>query len=536
MSPTPFRRVHLGTASVVVLALIGAILASSSTAPPVEAQPILEPEFLSWEGEPFSDGLNHFLITVQDAEGDVDDDWLRLRDGELIAATPPPGTVDPDHIDDVVAGEVQALTAEQVLESVGSNAAVSSIRPVAFGIYAVAGEITEADLAAIDGVAEVEPDPGLIAATVDHYYPTQGGLDKDGVSTDPWAVSNDADIDAPEGGHRTRGQGVVVAVIDSGVDVSHPDLAANIWSNSGEQCGNGADDDGNGYVDDCNGWDFSNRVSSVVDYVGHGTHVAGIIAAEADNRIGIAGVAYEAEIMALKIGDGTPALSAGIEAIAYAIDNGARVINASWGVDDAAAAPFLDAAIAAAADAGVMFVTAAGNEPVNVDNSTIYPAASTLDNVITVGASTATDQPASWSGYGATSVDIFAPGEYIISTVPGGYAIYSGTSMAAPMVSGAAALLWAATPEATVAEVKGALLSRSDGPNDGVTAFRDLAVSDGRLNVDRSIYSAPLFQPPVMYEFYEFNNFEPDTLHKVAVTAKTVDPWRLCEACPARSC
>ena len=211
--------------------------------------------------------------------------------------------------------------------------------------------------------------------------------------------------------------------------------------------------------------------------------------------------------MVLKIGDGAPALSAAIEAIGYAIDNGAKVINASWIIDDPAASPYLDVALAAAEQAGILFVTGAGNDPIDLDNDPVFPAASPADNVIVVGASTATDEPAAFSGIGAATVDLFAPGEHIFSTVPGGYGAYSGTSMATPMVAGAAALLWAATPAATVEEVKGALLDRSDGPNDGVTAFRDLAVSDGRLNIGRSIYTR-LFQPSLMFDFFEsFQNF-----------------------------
>ena len=535
MRPISLRRSHIGIASLVVFALVGAILANSPSTPAVEAQPALEPQFFVWDGDPYSDGLNHYLLTIQEAPVADDDEWLQIGDDNvLIAAETPPARVAPEHIDAVIANDTPAtIPPDHVVESVAGRQDVTSIRSIAFGIYAVAGSIGADELAGIPGVATVAVDPSLAAATVDPYFPTQWGLDNDGYSSDPWAVAIDADIDAPEGWHRTRGQGVVVAVIDSGVDVAHPDLAANIWTNSAEDCGNGIDDDGNGYVDDCNGWDFANGIPSVTDFIGHGTHVAGIIAAEADNGIGIAGVAYEAKVMALKIGDGTPSLSAGLEAIAYAIDNGARVINASWVVDDANAAPFLDAAIAAAADAGVLFVAAAGNEPVDIDTTPFYPAASPHDNVISVAASTPTDTPASWSAFGGTNVDLFAPGEHIISTVPGGYGIYSGTSMAAPMVAAAAALLWAATPEATYAEVKGALLDRSDGPNDGVTAFRDLATSEGRLNINRSIYSAPLFQPSLMYNFYEFNSFAPNTDHKVAITAKTVDPWIVPPQTPA---
>ncbi|MCP3999206.1 MAG: S8 family serine peptidase [bacterium] len=525
MATTPFRRSHIGIISLVVFTLVATILANSAATPSVSAEPVYESTFLNWEGEPFSDGLNHFLVTVAatDIEGSG---WLRVDHERLVAAEVPPSQVGPEHIESVLGDDGEPrLRTEELVAAIAAADGVSSIKPIAYGIYAVAGSIGEHELAELPGIETIATDPALDAATVDPYFPTQWGLDNDGESTDPWAVAPDADIDAPEGWHRTRGDGVVVAVIDSGADISHPDLITNIWRNPNEDCGNGIDDDGNGYIDDCSGWDFANGVPSVTDYVGHGTHVAGIIAAEANNGIGIAGVAHEAEVMVLKIGDGTPALSAAIEAIAYAVDNGAKVINASWVVDDSSAASFLDTAIGSAGDDGVLFVTAAGNEPRDIDADPIYPASSTLDNVLTVGASTPLDEPADWSGYGATNVDIFAPGDHIISTVPGGYGIYSGTSMAAPMVSAAAALLLAATPEATYGEVKGALLDRSDGPNDGVTAFRDLATSDGRLNIDRSIYAAPLFRPGVMYEFHEFNSFEPGTSHNVSITAKTVDPW-----------
>ncbi len=530
MRPTPFRRSYLGIAGLTVVALIVSVLASTSAPQSVSAAPAAEPRFWEWGDEPFSDDLNHYLVTVEAIAGDS---WLQVDDSTLVAAATPPHDVSPSHIDDVVTGDAGVdRSAAEIVGELRSHPLVSSVRPLAFDIYAVAGEIAIEDLADLPGITSATLDRALDAATVDPYYPNQWGLENDGQSDDGWTQAPDADIDAPEGWHRTRGEGVVVAVVDSGVDITHPDLVNNIWRNSGEQCGNGIDDDGNGYVDDCNGWNFAAGSAAVTDNVGHGTHVAGIIAAEADNRIGIAGVAYEADIMPLKIGD-TPSLSAAIEAIAYAIDNGARVINASWGVNDPNAAAYLDVAITAAEQAGVLVVTAAGNEPVNIDTAPWYPAASSLDNVITVAASTPTDQPASWSGYGATNVDIFAPGEFIVSTLPGGYGVYSGTSMAAPMVAGAAALLWAATPEATYQEVKGALLDRSDGPNDGVTSFRDLATSEGRLNIDRSIYSAPLFQPSLMYHFYEFSNFEPDLPHKVAITAKTVDPWIVPPQTPA---
>ena len=529
-------RAKLGIATVLAIALTAGFLARTTVAaPPVQAEEPAEPAFLDWEGEPFADGLNHFIVGMAPTLAEPTDGWLVIDQHDHLVTSQPstPDQVALSELDEAVTGGEQRPLDE--VAAVGMLAAredVTAVRSIGFGLYALAGNLRIGELAQQPGVAAVTYDTGLTAASADPYYPSQWSLENDGDTANAWTVAFDADIDAPEGWHRTRGQGVVVAVIDSGADVTHPDLTANVWRNPGEDCSNEIDDDNNGYVDDCNGWDFANGDPSVDDLVGHGTHVAGIIAAEADNRVGIAGIAYESDLMVLKIGDGTPALSTAIEAIGYALDNGARVINASWVVDDPAAGPYLDAAIAAAEQAGVLFVTGAGNVAQNLDVTPVYPAASSHDNVIVVGASTPTDQPADFSGFGPGTVDLFAPGEQIISTVPGGYGIYSGTSMAAPMVTAAAALLWAATPEATYEEVKGALLDRSDGPNDGLASFRDLAASDGRLNIERAIYTR-LFQPSLMYNFYEFNSFEPDVPHKVAITAKTVDPWIVPPQTPA---
>lgn len=527
---TSSPRAQLGLVTLLSIALTGTVLARSTdaSAPASAAAAETSAQFLDWHGEPFSDGLNHFLIRVAPTTASGTDHWLALDDNDHLITidTAPTGQsgVGVGDIETAVVGSRTELTADAVLSIINEHEAVVDVRPVGFDFYAVSGSITINELGLLPGVEDVAQDVALTAATVDPYYPSQWALENGGTSANAWTMAADADIDAPEGWHRTRGRGVVVAVIDSGVDVAHPDLAANVWQNPAEECGNALDDDGNGYVDDCFGWDFANGDGTVEDLVGHGTHVAGIIAAVADNGIGVAGVAYEAKVMALKLGDGAPALSGALEAFAYAIDNGARIINASWLIDDLAAAPYLEAALTAAEAAGVLVVTGAGNTPIDIDANPIFPASSPLDNVIAVGASTAADQPASFSGYGQTTVDLFAPGEYIISTVPGGYGVYSGTSMAAPMVSGAAALLWAATPQATYAEVKGALLDRSDGPNDGVAGFRNLARSDGRLNIDRSIYTR-LFQPSLMYTFHDFNSFEPNTAHQVVINAKTVDPW-----------
>ncbi|MCP3975814.1 MAG: S8 family serine peptidase [bacterium] len=526
-------RTQLLIGTSVALFLVGGILASTTDGTRATASTPVVPEFFSFNGAPFDDGLNHYLVTIESTTVvDSDSMWVSADGALEISSEVDDSPIDLDALAAAIRGDGSAEVDTARLLS--THPEISAVRPLGFGVFAASGSIELDILRQLPGVAMVDVDTSLSTASSDPLYPSQWALENDGDTAEPWAVTAGADIDAPEGWHRTRGAGVVVAVIDSGVDVTHPDLVANIWHNSDEDCDNGLDDDGNGYPDDCTGWDFVNNDSTTEDLNGHGTHVAGIIGAEANNKIGIAGVAYEAQIMPLKIGDGAPPLSAAIEAIAYAIDNGARVINASWVSDDPSAEAFLQPALDAAEAAGVLFITGAGNFGTDIDAEPIFPGSANNPNVITVGASTAQDLPAEYSGFGSRSVDLFAPGEHIVSTLPGDqYGAFSGTSMAAPMVSGAAALLWSATPQATYAEVKGALLDRSDGPNDGVTSFRDLASSEGRLNIERSIYTR-LFQPSLMYEFHDFNSFEPNELHDVAIVAKTVDPWIFPPQIPAR--
>lgn len=290
-----------------------------------------------------------------------------------------------------------------------------------------------------DGVAVVEPDYVMRPTTNDPGFDDLWGLHN----------ANDVDIDAPEAWQTTRGgPSVIVAVIDTGIDINHPDLAGNIWRNPGEIPGNGIDDDGNGFVDDVNGWDFFNDDASVFDsptHDAHGTHVAGTIAALGDNGVGIVGVAPRVTIMPIKFlgADGAGNSSDAAAAVAYARANGATVINASWG--GGGGYP-LQQAIKAAT--GTVVVAAAGNAGVNMDTGTPqYPAAWANDTfamptVVSVASVTSTGALSSFSNYGKNSVDIGAPGSSIVSTMPGGaYASGSGTSMAAPHGSGVAALL-----------------------------------------------------------------------------------------------
>lgn len=264
-----------------------------------------------------------------------------------------------------------------------------------------------------------------------------------------WAL---AKVRATEAWDVTTGsRDVVVAVIDTGVDATHRDLAENMWHNPREVAGNNMDDDGNGLVDDIVGWDFLDNDANPHDETsdknpGHGTHCAGIIGAVGNNNEGVSGIAQDISIMALRfIGpQGQGDLMAAIKAIDYAANNGAHIISASWGGRAAvsAAQPLVEA-MQRARDKGVLFVAAAGNDGVSNDTTSFVPANVPLDNVIAVAASNNADSKPQWSNFGARVVSLSAPGEGILSTIPGeaGYRDLSGTSMATPLVSGLAGLM-----------------------------------------------------------------------------------------------
>ncbi|MEW6358502.1 MAG: S8 family serine peptidase [Planctomycetota bacterium] len=298
--------------------------------------------------------------------------------------------------------------------------------------------------------------------------------------------STDRDIDAPEAWNVTTGsRGIVVGIIDTGVDYTHPDLAANIWTNPGETAGNGRDDDGNGFVDDVYGYDFANNDGNPMDDNSHGTHVAGTIGAVGNDGRGIVGVNWTTSIMALKFLDrnGSGSTQNAIRAINYATmmkttyGVNIRLTNNSWGGGGYSQA--LYDAIAASGQAGMLFIAAAGNSGTNNDSSPNYPASYNLNNIISVAATNSSDQLASFSCYGATSVDLTAPGVSIYSTIPGGgYDTYDGTSMATPHVTGVAALAWSAAPSATATQIRDAILAGVDR----ITALNGKVATGGRLN------------------------------------------------------
>ncbi len=250
----------------------------------------------------------------------------------------------------------------------------------------------------------------------DPYFDRLWGLRNDG-DNDGINGTEDADIDSPEAWDVTTGSGdVVVAVIDSGVDINHPDLQSNIWTNLGEIPNNGIDDDDNGYTDDVNGWDFYVNDKDPRDAHGHGTHVAGTIAAVGNNGIGIAGVSWSAKIMALRFldawGNGTTANA--IAAIEYANNMGADIINNSWG-----GGAYVQALKDAIDASDAVVVCAAGNSGRNNDGIPHYPSSYTSTNIVAVAASNQDDQLAWFSNHGAVSVDVAAPGTNIYSAAPG---------------------------------------------------------------------------------------------------------------------
>ncbi|MCX6356519.1 MAG: S8 family serine peptidase [Candidatus Aureabacteria bacterium] len=293
-----------------------------------------------------------------------------------------------------------------------------------------------------------------------------------------------ADIDAEGAWDLATGDSVVVAVIDTGVDYTHPDLAANIWANGNEIPGNGIDDDGNGYVDDVRGWDFKNNDNDPFDDHSHGTHCAGTIAAVGNNGVGVAGVCWHAKIMPIKFlgADGSGTVADAAKAIHYAALMGARVMSNSWG--GGGFSQTLKDAIEEAYAAGALYVAAAGNSGGNNDLAPHYPSSYECANVVAVAATDNNDALADFSCYGAVSVDIGAPGVGILSTVPGGgYASYSGTSMATPHVAGAAALLLARAPGMSVTDVRAALLQGAEP----VSSLDGKVASGGRLNLIQAI-------------------------------------------------
>jgi len=340
--------------------------------------------------------------------------------------------------------------------------------------------------------------------------------------SDMWFLDQ---ISAFEGWKRRKeSPGIIVAVIDSGIQINHEDLRSRIWKNPGEIPGNGKDDDQNGYVDDVHGWNFfkrNNNPDASYGPVGvrsrnggctghptkrvyetHGTHVAGTIGAAAGNGLGVAGISHNVRIMALKALDGLCGagnLNAIMEAVAYATKNGADVINLSLG--GGGFSKLLKREIQLAIENGVSVVAAAGNAASNNDRNPRYPANYKIDGLITVAATNSKKRLAKFSNFGRSSVDLAAPGVDILNTTPGkrqsgratsAYRQLSGTSMAAPMVAGAVALLRAEYPRLSPADIERRILAATDS----VPALKNSVRSGGHLNLAKVLTkSAPKVAP-----------------------------------------
>jgi subtilisin family serine protease len=278
-------------------------------------------------------------------------------------------------------------------------------------------------------------------AVSDPMYGQLWGMKNSGQTIEGIPGKSGMDIKAETAWSRTKGSSsVVVAVIDTGTDINHPDIKDRIWKNPGEIAGDGIDNDKNGYVDDVNGWDFYNMDNSVYDSFDgdeHGTHVSGTIAGSS-NTIGVTGVAPNVKIMPLKfLGPYGGYTSDAILAVNYAKAKGVKISNNSWG-----GGSFSQALMDAIKGSNSIFIAAAGNAGSDNDTTPSYPSSYDLQNVLSVAALNNQGNMADFSNYGVKSVDVAAPGESILSTVPGnGYEYFNGTSMATPHVSGIAALI-----------------------------------------------------------------------------------------------
>ena len=373
----------------------------------------------------------------------------------------------------------------------------------------------------LEAVAALNQEPDVVYAEP-NYIMRKRTMPNDPLFADMWGLRNTgqtigsptpvsgADIKAEQAWNITTGSSsVVVGVIDTGIDVNHEDLKDNIWTNPGETPGNGVDDDNNGKIDDVNGWDFycattqncpgNNTVFDSPTIDDHGTHVAGTIGARGNNGIGVTGINWQVKIMSLKFlgsASGSGATSGAISAINYAISMknrgvNLRVLNNSWG--GGADSDFLRQAIQAAEGAGILFVAAAGNEGTENDDIPHYPSNYNLPNIVSVANTDGGDERWGSSGFGKRTSHIGAPGRNILSTIPAPanqpsnkYAYFTGTSMAAPHVSGVAALIVAAYPNISMARLRAALIYSGD-----VIPSMSGVVSTGRrLNALKALENA----------------------------------------------
>ena len=435
--------------------------------------------------------------------------WLLLAGVKAQQPAPPPGK----YVADEILVKFSSSTNNNQRDNMLRARSAARLRRFSRGIEHLKlpqGQSVEAAIAAFRAMAGVE---AVAPNYIRHVVQSPGPPPNDPFWLDGtlWGMQK---IQAqPAWANFGGGDGsVIVASIDTGVNYNHPDLSANMWRNPLEIPGNGIDDDGDGYVDDVYGIDTVNHDSNPMDDEGHGTHTAGTIAAVGNNGIGVAGVSWNAKILACKFigSDGSGTDAGALECFQYitALRNrgeNIRVSSNSWGQDRVSDPPsaVLQTAIDDAGEAGILTIFGAGNDGTNNDVAPFDPASYSSPSIVAVASSDMDDHRSSFSNYGATSVDIAAPGEQIMSTYLGnGYEVLDGTSMATPHVAGVAALLAMMNPTLSVPALKSLLLDNVDQ----LPAWTGRVVSGGRLNAFKA---ASAVSPP--------NNNKPT----VAITSPT---------------
>lgn len=424
----------------------------------------------------------------------------RVPQGDVVAPTPDPDYAPGQYLVKFKTGASE-LNCKEAMEASGSEV----IEKIVTAAMIEAGDVEGVTLMKTDTTVPEAIEAILLCEAIEYAEPnyiyTLGAISNDPYVTDGslWGmcsstatgggVANQFGIGATTmwQNDKTDCGDVYVGIIDEGYMLTHEDLVANAGTNPGEIPDDGLDNDGNGYIDDVNGWDFWNDDNTVYDPADgdeHGTHVAGTIGAMGGNGKGVAGVCWDVKLMSGKfLGPGGGSTLDAIRAVDYFTDlksrRGLNIVatSNSWG--GGGFSQLLFDAIERANDAGILFVAAAGNFGSNNDITPQYPSSYTNDNIIAVASITSTGLLSSFSNYGATSVDIGAPGSNIWSTVPSGYSPYQGTSMATPHVTGVAALFKALYPAMTATEIKAGILAGATP----TTSLSGKVVTGGRVNI-----------------------------------------------------